>query len=210
MIHPDTELRPVSEVVGLGVFAIKPIPKGSIVYVKDMFEISIPLAEMKNIPNNLLPSINRYSFIESDGTRVVSWDHAKYVNHCCNANTLSTGYGFEIAIRDIATGEEMTDDYGLLNIEAEMQLCCGNKDCRVILKPDDFDQHVEKWDAQVSEALNSLRKVSQPLYDLMDVNTVCELESYLNTGRGYQSVSTVKLRETLHYTNGVNKSSHVL
>lgn len=38
-MHPDTEIRHLSEEVGVGVFATKLIPKGTIVWIKDELDI---------------------------------------------------------------------------------------------------------------------------------------------------------------------------
>jgi len=40
----------------------------------------------------------------------------RYVNHGFNSNCLKTVYDFEIAIRDIQVGKQLTDDYGHLKI----------------------------------------------------------------------------------------------
>jgi len=42
MIHPHTEVRVVSPEIGLGVFATKFIPKGTIMYVIDEMELIYP------------------------------------------------------------------------------------------------------------------------------------------------------------------------
>lgn len=39
--------------------------------------------------------------------------NAEYVSHSCTPITISTGYNVEIAIRDINSGEQVTDEYGL-------------------------------------------------------------------------------------------------
>ena len=39
MMHPDTEIRYVSEEVGVGVFATKLIPKGTTVWIKDELDM---------------------------------------------------------------------------------------------------------------------------------------------------------------------------
>jgi hypothetical protein len=41
MIHPNTELKFISERVGYGVFAASDIPEGTIVYVKDSLELVV-------------------------------------------------------------------------------------------------------------------------------------------------------------------------
>ena len=116
MLHPDTQLGVVSAEIGYGVFATALIPKGTIVYIKDPLEIEIGDDDPRLRDPEMLRIIERYSYIEPGGTRVLSWDLAKYMNHSCDPNSISTGYGFEIAARDIQKGEQITDEYGLLNI----------------------------------------------------------------------------------------------
>ena len=64
--------------------------------------------------------IEKYSYTEPNGNMILSWDIAKYVNHCCNCNIISTGYGFEIAIRDIQPGEELLIYYSQQWFEQRM------------------------------------------------------------------------------------------
>jgi hypothetical protein len=116
------------------------------------------------------------------------------VNHCCHCNVQSTGYGFEIAIRDIQAGEELTDDYGAFNVESDMDLICHYADCRKKVRASDLDEYGAEWDRTVRRALEDLHKVPQPLNMFLDENTVRELERYLETGEGYVSVKSLRYR----------------
>ena len=107
MIHPNTELKYISDAIGYGVFATEFIPEGTIVYMIDGLEQIIKPSEYAEHCPDIRSVIDKYAYIDEKGNRIVSWDFAKYVNHCCNCNTISTGYGFEIAIRDIQKGEEI-------------------------------------------------------------------------------------------------------
>ena len=120
MIHPDTELRKVNDTIGYGVFAKCDIPKGTIVYVKDPLEIEVEPERFEELDPTYQSIVNWFSYIDERGVRIISWDIAKYVNHSCDANSISTGYGFEIATRDIAAGEEITDEYGIFNLPAPL------------------------------------------------------------------------------------------
>src|SRR5690606_207308 len=120
MLHPKTELRYISDHVGYGVLATDLIPEGSIVYVKDSLELEISPTDYLIHSEETKEVIDKYSYIDERGYRIISCDFAKYVNHCCNCNTISTGYGFEIAIRDIKPGEQITDEYGIFNLDSEM------------------------------------------------------------------------------------------
>ena len=118
MIHPNTELKLINEHIGYGVFATADIPEGTIVYVKDSLELIVSPTDYLMHSEAMKDVIEKYSYIDEKGNRIISWDFAKYVNHCCNCNTISTGYGFEMAIRDIQKGEQITDEYGIFNLDS--------------------------------------------------------------------------------------------
>lgn len=141
MIHPDTELQFINHKKGSGVFATKPIPKGTLTYVKDALEVVIEPGDERLSDPRYKDQIETYSFIDCDGKCVLSWDHAKYVNHCCQCNTMSTGYGFEIAIRDIDESEEITDEYSMFNFSSHMKLHCDKSPCRKLITSDDLKQY---------------------------------------------------------------------
>lgn len=187
MMHPATEIRFVNPTVGHGVFATAPIPAGTIVYVEDRLEIRIPEDDALLHDPAYGPVIDRYAHRDAAGGYVISWDYAKYVNHCCHANTLSTGWGFEIAVRDIAPGEEITDEYALF-CRYEMPLACHYADCRGRLRPGDAQRYGSVWDAQVRQALQHLLEVPQPLMRFLEEPIGAEVRIYLETGAGYRPV----------------------
>ncbi len=192
MMHPDTALATVDPDIGLGVVATRLIPKGTIVFAKDQLDIELP-------PNHPLidhPAyqdlIEKYAYSEPDGTRVIAWDIAKYINHCCQPSTLSTGYGFEIAIKDLQPGDEITDDYAIFSSIFRTQLICQHQPCRQYVRPDDFDRCYPEWDGKIRDALAFLRGVDQPLLPLLDPQTAADLHRYLDTAQGYRSISQAK------------------
>lgn len=188
MIHPSTELRYVDEVVGLGVFATARLPKGTITYVWDPLEIEILPDDPRLQDPTLASIIERYSYIDPQGVRIVSWDHAKYVNHCCQANTMSTAYGFEIAVRDIEAGEQVTDEYGMFNLPEAMELLCSKGPCRKKVQADDLARYCDRWDAQIKSALTLVEQVEQPLWLLVDAVTATAVEQFARWGNGYRSI----------------------
>lgn len=192
MIHPATELKHINSEIGYGVFATAFIPKGTIVYVKDSLEVVIAPNNPLLIDSQYQKTINHYSYIDENGNRIISWDIAKYVNHCCNFNTLSTGYGFEIAIRDIKKGEEITDEYGLFNVEEEMDLKCSFPQCRKKLAFNDIDTHFKEWDKLAQAAIQKIKHVDQPLLELVEIAIKESLLNYLKTGLKYKSVLGLK------------------
>lgn len=207
MIHPDTELKEVSDSIGVGIFASFHIPRGTLVYVHDALEIELSPARFKSLEEPLRSMADKYSFIDARGYRILSWDTAKYVNHSCDPNTISAGYGFEIAIRDIDKGEEITDEYGLFNLQHEIECLCGSERCRGVIRASDIDHLYQRWDGLVGEALSRFRDVEQPLLGLMQERRRRDLESYLDSGRGFRSVRTLKLKERATSTMAVESKT---
>lgn len=188
MIHPHTELRFINQNKGRGIFATKQIPKGTLTYVADDLEIEIDPDDVRLSDPRYKNIIETYSFINRDGKRIISWDNAKYVNHCCQCNTMSTGYGFEIAIRDIEKNEEITDEYGMFNFTYDMEIECDKSPCRNLISGKDLQKYHEEWDSKVKNALENYLNVEQPLALFLHTNVEKDLISYLKTGSGYKSV----------------------
>jgi len=164
MIHPDTELRPAAEAIGLGVFATRPIPRGTIVWVLDELDQRFLPQRVRALPSGYARLLDRYAYQNARGEYVLCWDLARWVNHSCDANVLSTGWEIDVAVRDIAAGEEITNDYGCLNLERSFRCACGHASCRGRIDPEDFDRLADRWDAQVREAFRSVTSVAQPLW----------------------------------------------
>lgn len=204
MMHPNSQVRFINGAIGCGVFATRFIPKGTIVYVKDALELEISAPQYALLAPVLQEAVEKYSYIDERGFRILSWDHAKYVNHCCNCNSISTGYGFEIAIRDIYPDEEITDEYGMFNLEAEMPLSCSQPNCRQKVGKCDLDAYFMEWDAKVKDALTLVKGVDQPLYPLIEPGVKEELEMYLAHLSDYRSVRELK------YEDGVAELTHDL
>lgn len=198
MVHPKTELRFISEEVGYGLFATEDIPEGTITYVKDSLEIIISQSEFDLHSAAMKDVIEKYSYIDENGDRIISWDFAKYVNHCCDSNTISTGYGFEMAIRDIKKGEEITDEYGIFNINQEMNLICDKQCCRSKIASDDFDRYYRTWDAKIQKSIDKLYRVPQPLYPFVDPNTKAQLDILQSNPDTYKSVYALKYKKPKH------------
>lgn len=195
MIHPKTELRHIDDTVGYGVFAVERIPKGTIVYVKDSLELIVSPTDYLLHDQEMKTVIDKYSYIDEQGNRIISWDFAKYVNHCCNCNTISTGYGFEIAIRDIEKGEQITDEYGVFNLEEKMVVICGEAGCRKEVKPDDFDLYYQEWDLKIKNSINQLFEVEQPLMPFIEREIRRELDEFFVNPEQYKSVYSLRYKK---------------
>jgi hypothetical protein len=166
MIHPDTEVRFISEEIGYGIVATKFIPEGTITWVQDeLDQVYTPeqVAEMLPFTQEM---IDKFSFRNNKGNYVLCWDTAKYVNHSFNSNCLSTAYDFEIAIRDIQPGEELTDDYGYLNV-TEAFKAKDEGTSRTTVYPDDLLNFHKEWDAKLAHTFKRLNQIPQPLETLL-------------------------------------------
>jgi SET domain-containing protein len=107
---------------GIGVFAIRPIPKGT----RDIFSqgigewIQLTIEEVAALPKHSRALVENhclfdesYYYVPDYGFKLV--DLVIYLNHSDEPNIISINEGeyFE-AIRDIAEGEELLVDYGTI------------------------------------------------------------------------------------------------
>lgn len=192
MIHPDTELKLVSKEKGLGLFASEFIPSGTIVYVQDQLEIVLSQVDYEKLPMEMQSTVEKYSYINHLGDRILSWDNGKFFNHCCHPNCLSTGYGFTLAINDIHPGDEMTDEYSLFNLEKEMVLDCPQKNCRGIVRPTDLEKIYPLLDSRIQATLPRIIEVEQKLWGLIDEETKVHLDDWFKDPGSYISVKELR------------------
>lgn len=112
MFTVKTEIRR-SKIHGLGVFALEPIRKGQVV-VQLIEENCYTEDDLNNLPKILVDYIKHYSYKEGNQYRLPI-DNSRYLNDDrgdipANIGVPSNGMG-EIALRDIAIGEELVSDY---------------------------------------------------------------------------------------------------
>jgi hypothetical protein len=163
MLHPHTELRHVDDVIGYGVFATRLIPKGTITWVRDDLDQTFRPEELSQFAPEYQQLLEKYSFLDRVGNAVLCWDLARYINHSCEATCLAAGYEFEVAIRDIEAGEELTDEYGTLNLQESFTCFCGRKHCRKNVHPNDVSRFWKHWDDQLRASFTRINSVVQPL-----------------------------------------------
>lgn len=198
MIHPNTEVRFVNPTIGYGVFATTDIPCGTIIYVKDRLDIELSDKAFHDLDAEHRAIAGKYSYIDEHGVRILSWDNAKYMNHRCDCNSMSTGYGFEIAIRNIWKGEEICDDYGQFNLEEEIAVSCNCVGCRKSVRPDDLETYYKVWDKQIISALAKVTDVHQPLMKYMDADVKKRLRAYICGEDPYTSVLALRHHGKVH------------
>ena len=189
MIHPDTELRYIDDEIGYGVFATRKIPKGTIAWARDKFDLEFSPEEVNSMDPIHESLISKYAYRNKDGNYILCWDFGRFINHSFNSNLMSTGYDFELAIRDIEEGEELTDDYGYLNLQTPFKAREEDSPRKFVL-PDDLPRNYKKWDAVIKSCLPLMLKVEQPLITLISSADLEEIKETIEGRREMKSILT--------------------
>ncbi|MFO0727865.1 MAG: SET domain-containing protein-lysine N-methyltransferase [Myxococcota bacterium] len=168
-MHPDTDLRFVRPEIGVGIFATKLIPKGTITWVPDKLDTHFTPQQFAEMPPAMQKVVDRYSFVESNGDYVLCWDHARYMNHSCRPNVRALGELVDIAVRDIQPGEELTCDYAGFNMAEDFECRCGEPTCRGVLQTNALWESFQTWDAEVASAASVAGSVPQVLMPLAEL-----------------------------------------
>jgi hypothetical protein len=153
--------------MGYGVVATHLIPRGTITWVRDDLDQAFSVEQVKSMAPVYRDIIAKYCFVDVRGDFVLCWDLARFINHSCDSTCRSAGYDFEVAVRDIHPGEELTDDYGSLNIEYDFVCSCNSGMCRYKIRPGDMLSYAETWDQIIAEPFRLIRTVPQPLWSFV-------------------------------------------
>lgn len=173
MIAKLFEVRETAD-KGKGLFAKEFIPKGTIVCfecnkcrtLKDIDPSKMSVEEKEKMFD--------YAYRKKDGSYIAPCDETRYLNHSCNANILGTEFGFDIAVRDIQKGEEMTYDYRDFYDDIKMACNCGEENCcRAVTFEHPVPQALQKfWKEKTDAALELANKVEQPLKEELKENGI--------------------------------------
>ena len=187
MIHPHTELSFISNEVGYGVVATQFIPAGTITWVLDKLDRAFTPKEFEEMDSIYQNILDTYTFRNNDGQLILCWDNGRYVNHSFNSNCLTTAYDFEIAIRDIQAGEQLTDDYGYLNVVHPFRgIDEGTR--RKTVYPDDLLKYYRIWDKKLTKVFHRIPKVDQALRPLISDSVWNEVEAVSQGDREMLSI----------------------
>ena len=131
VILEDMETQKVvvkqSKIHGKGVFTNRDFKKGDVVIEYDLEELT--KEEFDN-----LPEAERHFTAKRDGGYVLFVPPARYVNHSCEPNTTSVDMKYDVAVRDIKKGEEITGNYSEENVPGLKMKCnCGSENCKRII-----------------------------------------------------------------------------
>lgn len=187
MIHPNTSIKFINSSIGYGVVATKPIPAGTITWVLDELDREFSPEAYHSMAPLYKEILDTYTYRNKQGNYVLCWDNGRFVNHSFRSNCLSTAYDFEIAVRDIEKGEQLTDDYGYLNITQPFKgVDEGTK--RKIVYPDDLLRYHKSWDQQLLNVFPKIPEVNQPLKALLEPSLWNHIEDILDGKQKMRSI----------------------
>jgi hypothetical protein len=187
MIHPHTSVQFIDDEKGYGLFATRRIPRGTITWTLDHLDRVITPAEMESHDPRYRDILMKYSFRNNRGEYIFCWDNGRYINHSFNSNCCLTPYNFEIAIRDIEAGEELTDDYGYLNIIEPFEALPEGGE-RTVVYPDDLLHYAEYWDGRLQQAFPDMQQVEQLLYPYLEADVLHAVQEICNGQREMLSI----------------------
>lgn len=170
MIHPHTELQFINDKIGYGLVATRFIPKGTITWVLDKLDRIFTPAQVAVMDDLYKHVLDIYTYRNPEGNYVLCWDNARFINHSSNSNCITTAYEFEIAVRDIHPGEQLTDDYGYLNLEEPFEVMPEEGTDRNVVYPDDLIRYYHVWDEKLLAAFPHLQSVDQPLSHIVNAH----------------------------------------
>ena len=169
MIHPATRVHFLNDLIGYGVFATDFIPMGTITWVRDELDRELTPEAFYALHPDVIEMALKYSYRNNKGNYILPWDHTRYTNHSFYPNTMITPYGFEIAIKDIQPNEQITNDYGTLNIIESFEPVDEGHE-RKMVHPNDLTRYYAQYDTAILNALKQIEKCKQLLWDLLADN----------------------------------------
>jgi len=167
MIHSDTEVKFISPEKGYGVVATKLIPKGTITWALDKLDRVFTPDQLGKFRDKYYELLVTYCYRDRKGNFILCWDNGRFVNHSFNSSCITTCYDFELAVKDIQPGEEITDDYGYLNLMEPFKCLPEEGSNRKMVMPDDLLHYHKEWDTKLISAFQHLNKVYQPLKNIL-------------------------------------------
>jgi hypothetical protein len=165
MIHPDMELKYVDPEIGFGVFATRFIARGTLVWVSDDLDQVLTPQRVSGLDRERQALVDRYAYRDAAGNHVLRWDLARYINHSFKPSSVGTAYGLDLALRDIFPGEELTCDYGTMNLS--LPFCTRADPESPEARARELLAHAAHYDALALAALEDYEDVPQPLAGLV-------------------------------------------
>lgn len=115
MIHIRYKLD-TSAIHGIGIFADQDIQEGQVIYTASpVLDVNITQDQFDSLTEEEKREITYWGFwIESEKVWHVDFDNSKFINHSFTPSTkqdFSHPEAYLVAMRDISSGEELTQNY---------------------------------------------------------------------------------------------------
>ncbi len=167
-----------SSIEGKGYFADEYIPMGTVVYFYSKDDIFYSKDKFESLADEDKEGLIENAVEDEFGNWVLT-QTGPYTNHSCDPNIYPLfvqGKYFDIAVKNISKGDEITIDYSMFfsSIKWSMNCGCGSNVCR---KKIGFGQSVshEIEDNRfklINNAVIKILKVDQPLFKSDDPNAI--------------------------------------
>ena len=110
MLIVPTYVAP-SKISGNGLFAKEAIARGEVVYKRHAHSYKvIPAKEAETLPECVQQFLRHRATLRPDGW-YIAWDDGHFINHADEPNLIYDHNGDVIAARNIAAGDELTENY---------------------------------------------------------------------------------------------------
>lgn len=128
MLTVKTRIGP-SPIAGIGLFADQDIKKGTVTWrFMATYDLMLAEADIDALPEPARLDILEHAYLDAaSGLFILCGDSARFMNHADDPNTAGVHEPgsvecYDVATRDIATGEEMTCDYRTFDAHADVKL----------------------------------------------------------------------------------------
>jgi hypothetical protein len=176
MMLPEIVVRE-SRIHGLGLFATRYIPCGTVVWFPCRRCGRWSATEVQRLRAAQLKWLDEYGYRLSGGGLLLPCSNAHLMNHSCEANVLDFHLDFAVAVYGIREDEEVTCDFRTFTDDPHWSLACRCRapDCAGhITQQDGMDTRLQRvWSRRMAEALTQLRDTPQPIEEeLLITSTV--------------------------------------
>ena len=128
MLMVKTRVGP-SVIAGLGLFADEDIPKGTVTWrFMNGYDRLFTKAQIEALPEPARSNLRDHAYLDAaSGSFVLCADNARFMNHADAPNTAGVHEagaieGYDVALRHIPAGEELTCDYRLFDANVDEKL----------------------------------------------------------------------------------------
>lgn len=111
----------LSRIHGFGLFAAEPIQEGEVIWrFREGFDSLLSVEYVDTLPEIAQAHIVKHCGLLRNGFFLHTGDDDRFINHSASPNTVPRPYLDDLcAAREIAKGEEITEDYRAFDLNAE-------------------------------------------------------------------------------------------